>query len=451
MTPNDTQKQSEQLSFGKNVEISNQVNMQYNPSMSSNVRRNSILAQETKDFSVGNAAEVALSQPSMSTGSSKTIQRRSCCQPSGPTPVMATQGQTINQLPQQQNPYLQSNGGDYNSQFSSFMNLSTFQNPLNPTELAFIQANAHLFNNPIMQQQSIDTSTPHPPPIEAVTGHTCCCGDGCDCLGCASHPYNTRTVKFVRSIKDMMVGEQTPSTTDSNSSPSLHKETQTPNISQSGHQASKVSSCCGGGGSDEYSGSLEQQSSLQAISPQFPLPLGQSQMAPRRVSTYSRSGASAPTAVQTAPLITVPNNNNMMSLDFDSTHYNMSADAFFHVEYPIGLCGEEADGCLCGEGCACVGCLTHGGHDGISVEQFSNSMNMNNLPLQPMIGQSTHQVDLGLDQSLLNSAMIAASLAEEQKPVIVNDGVLQQAQGWDAHFGIGNGKISGGSPRTSKR
>ena len=51
----------------------------------------------------------------------------------------------------------------------------------------------------------------------------------------------------------------------------------------------------------------------------------------------------------------------------------ISPTAYFHVDYPIGGCTEE-NGCLCGEGCTCVGCLTHGGHDGVELAPFTTDL-----------------------------------------------------------------------------
>ncbi|KAI5777210.1 hypothetical protein EDC01DRAFT_409506 [Geopyxis carbonaria] len=42
---------------------------------------------------------------------------------------------------------------------------------------------------------------------------------------------------------------------------------------------------------------------------------------------------------------------------------------FYNYNY-AGMCSEGGGGCMCGEGCTCVGCLTHGGHDGVSLESI---------------------------------------------------------------------------------
>ncbi|KOS19980.1 Protein GRISEA [Escovopsis weberi] len=42
------------------------------------------------------------------------------------------------------------------------------------------------------------------------TSHQCGCGDSCQCIGCASHPYNEATQNYVRSAWNMMMEESPP-------------------------------------------------------------------------------------------------------------------------------------------------------------------------------------------------------------------------------------------------
>jgi len=69
----------------------------------------------------------------------------------------------------------------------------------------------------------------------------------------------------------------------------------------------------------------------------------------------------------------------------------ISPTAYFHVDYPIGGCMEE-NGCLCGEGCTCVGCLTHGGHDGIKLAPFTTDLG-GDLSTNDTGGQATREND----------------------------------------------------------
>jgi hypothetical protein len=75
----------------------------------------------------------------------------------------------------------------------------SFQNPFKPeTWRQNLQVTSNMppltggnmpsayFNMPVQQTNADDL-------------HGCCCGDGCQCLGCAAHPYNATTQEYVRS------------------------------------------------------------------------------------------------------------------------------------------------------------------------------------------------------------------------------------------------------------
>ncbi|RDW66390.1 hypothetical protein BP6252_10025 [Coleophoma cylindrospora] len=79
----------------------------------------------------------------------------------------------------------------------------SFQRPLQPSEW----------------KQSVQTYWQPPPPVDNVsygapqmpetldTVHTCGCGDTCQCIGCAAHPYNEATQQYVRSAWSSMAVE----------------------------------------------------------------------------------------------------------------------------------------------------------------------------------------------------------------------------------------------------
>ncbi|KAI5853762.1 hypothetical protein BZA05DRAFT_269166 [Tricharina praecox] len=69
-------------------------------------------------------------------------------------------------------------------------------------------------------------------------------------------------------------------------------------------------------------------------------------------------------------------------LAYDGYHDDGDADApqdsmgdfndFVICDYKYGTgCAEGMGGCKCGEGCTCIGCLTHGGHDGMLLDMKS--------------------------------------------------------------------------------
>jgi hypothetical protein len=71
---------------------------------------------------------------------------------------------------------------------------------------------------------------------------------------------------------------------------------------------------------------------------------------------------------------------------------SISPSAYVHVDYAIRGCTEEIDGCLCGEGCTCVGCLTHGGHDGVELAEFPTNLG-GSLMADDAGGRATRESD----------------------------------------------------------
>ncbi|KAJ6262164.1 hypothetical protein Dda_2969 [Drechslerella dactyloides] len=49
----------------------------------------------------------------------------------------------------------------------------------------------------------------------------------------------------------------------------------------------------------------------------------------------------------------------------DETQRGLSPSNFIQIDYPMGSCSQQNGNCLCGAGCQCLGCATHGGHTGL--------------------------------------------------------------------------------------
>ncbi len=133
--------------------------------------------------------------------------------------------------------------------------------------------------------------------IPAVTSHMCSCGDDCNCLGCAAHPYNEATKNYVRSAMNSMTERHQSQTFNHGSS-----------AADDGHRS-------GGGGPDHGPGP-EPASPQQAQTP-----------------------------------------SDASGMSEDQAH--LSASDFFFVTYPFDQCGGETTSCPCGDDCQCIGCLIH--------------------------------------------------------------------------------------------
>jgi len=88
----------------------------------------------------------------------------------------------------------------------------SFQNPLQPS--AWRQSVlANSYGHPQMQVPPPASNLPYDTrvvPESLDTVHTCGCGDGCQCVGCAAHPYNNATQDYVRSAWSSMNMEAAP-------------------------------------------------------------------------------------------------------------------------------------------------------------------------------------------------------------------------------------------------
>ncbi|KAL6897070.1 hypothetical protein GGI43DRAFT_410148 [Trichoderma evansii] len=210
----------------------------------------------------------------------------------------------------------------YPPQYGSYMQ------PLQPdqwrqlmTALSFGQ------QQPTNVQHNIPYSAPAPAPIPAPvpaqfqqstsseaestwTAHHCSCGEGCQCIGCATHPYNTATQNYVRSAWNSMAED----------SPKRHR-----------HSDSV--------GTPSINGSYE-----------MPTPSNQSPIGGSTPIMTKMEETASPTTAHTPS-------------DATSTlgeELTLSANDFFFVSYPFGdICEGEMANCPCGDGCQCIGCAIH--------------------------------------------------------------------------------------------
>lgn len=189
----------------------------------------------------------------------------------------------------------------YNTPRSAHVSSKFNQN--HPGGTSMHQFHTHLASHTLNIPPSIDDSN-----------HVCLCGDGCQCLGCASHPFNETTRQHVQEMGYMMtVGEE-----EENS-----------------------------GGSSPFTGLVSPSS--------YPFTNQRS-----RTATPSWSGFVA-TDTSTS------NFDNTLKSSALSSDQLMLTSQYYTLEYPVGLnlCSNMTGTCQCGNDCTCVGCITHSGHDGV--------------------------------------------------------------------------------------
>jgi hypothetical protein len=180
----------------------------------------------------------------------------------------------------------------------------SFQNPLQPSAWRESTRNNDYAQPPGPNPIAAARSMPYHPPVlpgPADTIHSCGCGDTCQCVGCAAHPYNNATQDYVRSAWASMSGERFGEVYTNGHPP--------PTPSTNGHSGENG-----------------------VIPPQNGEP------------------GSSPTAH--TPSSTTSGNGEEQSL---------SASDFFFVSYPFSAdgCGGDTMSCPCGDDCECLGCTIH--------------------------------------------------------------------------------------------
>ena len=156
--------------------------------------------------------------------------------------------------------------------------------------------------------------------------HECNCGDDCQCLGCATHPFNKTTRQHVQEMGVLVSldGEE-PRTNGYRKSP-FSNQTNTNLLDYSFASLSNP-----------------MNNSVQ-----------------NTMHAYSE-----PTAT--------PNLNNGYSspVGYTPEQQLMHPSEYYTLEYPVGLpssCTDVTGSCQCGNDCSCIGCLTHSGHNGVTLE-----------------------------------------------------------------------------------
>ncbi|KAF4839901.1 Protein GRISEA [Colletotrichum siamense] len=143
--------------------------------------------------------------------------------------------------------------------------------------------------------------------MDESTSHMCSCGDGCQCVGCAAHPYNDATQDYVRSAWNSMM--------------------------EDGYAATNGGTN-GTHGANGHSEATTNGAGVRGV----------------EKHTNGESGGSPP-APQTP-------SDAASGL---SEEQALSASDFFFVTYPFDGdgCAGETSSCPCGDDCQCLGCTIH--------------------------------------------------------------------------------------------
>lgn len=150
-------------------------------------------------------------------------------------------------------------------------------------------------------------------------GGTCCCGPNCQCLMCATHPYNQTMMQHIQMLYE-------PADEIQQSIGVLSEESTQPDVKP--EIVNEMESCCS-------KKSRKDTSSIPSLA----------------------DGDSVPPSVSPDPSnVTTPETGSV------GEHQQLNPDDFVFINYELeGLdgCAGEQVSCLCGDGCACPGCSLH--------------------------------------------------------------------------------------------
>ncbi|KOC17192.1 hypothetical protein AFLA70_357g001301 [Aspergillus flavus AF70] len=162
--------------------------------------------------------------------------------------------------------------------------------------------------------------------------HNCSCGDNCQCLGCASHPFNNTTRQHVQEMGLLVAFDGDDRTVDNLNG------YQTPSLHGRQHSATQLDYPY-----TNFSHAFD--NSAQHL-------MMHSYGEQNQTSRILGNGYSSPPA------------------EYLSEQQFMEPSEYYTLEYPVGLpsgCSDVTGSCQCGNDCSCVGCLTHSGHNGLSL------------------------------------------------------------------------------------
>ncbi|KAF1951214.1 hypothetical protein CC80DRAFT_425086 [Byssothecium circinans] len=224
-----------------------------------------------------------------------------------------------------------------------------------------------------------------------ATDHNCHCGDGCSCFGCAAHPNNATMMEYIRSMHQWMstgqFGAGPPPTYDIPTYPhqagygaeaglAYHDTTPT-NFMTTSHMSFPTNNTMNLPNTPMNVTSPWTQDSV-------PTPV---QAPPSIDSQYFGTNNNTMTSlpepalsVKTEEPIQSPTSAESPSDGKEEDTPTLSPSTFFWQEAVLPGCNDATGTCQCGDGCECVGCLTHGGHNGVLLDMPTVSDEQNAFP-----------------------------------------------------------------------
>lgn len=211
-----------------------------------------------------------------------------------------------------------------------------------------------------------------------VPEHNCHCGDSCSCFGCAAHPNNATMMEYIR-----LMAEFQYSGSFGTMPPPLYDMPTYPHHPGYGAEANQALPF-------PVMSSVVNSTAPTQMSFHSGLNMSMLSQTPTTTSGNWEKSVTAPSVAHNIQVLEP--SNYTLSDDFkadihpksedtavtpvadspaeskDEDTPTLSPSTYFWNEMVMPSCDDATGTCQCGDGCACVGCLTHGGHTGVQLE-----------------------------------------------------------------------------------
>ncbi|KAF1918365.1 hypothetical protein BDU57DRAFT_196521 [Ampelomyces quisqualis] len=316
------------------------------------------------------------------------VQKKSCC--SG-TKVQASnlQSQTHAHQPHGQQFQFQLQPQNHPPQYSNMQAQGSVP-PSHPFGLGapiynHAAAAYHQYNSASMSPIMNGHMSPpiaRPPIGQHAPEHNCHCGESCSCFGCAAHPNNATMMEYIRLMAQFQYtggfGAVPPPLYDMPTyphHPGFGAEAHPP-MSFSSINTFSTPTQMSFNNSNMHLGSIPstRMTSSTAWS-----------QAPTVISSLAGPHFFEPSdCVESTPITEVPLSSkteepvatpiaDSPSDGKDEETPTLSPSSYFWNQMVLPNCSDDTGTCQCGDGCECVGCLTHGGHNGVQLDAPSIS------------------------------------------------------------------------------
>jgi hypothetical protein len=218
---------------------------------------------------------------------------------------------------------------------------------------------------------------PGPQIGQHVPEHNCHCGESCSCFGCAAHPNNATMMEYVRLMAQFQYTGGFGTLP-----PPLYDMPTYPHHSGYGAEAHRPMNF--NAINTGFSMPTPTQMTFNASIGVAPLP-----NIPIAVSTawqqpsVASSSILEPQSLEPSSYGATTPSSELHSLKIEETAATPIADSpgdsreeetptlspssYFWNQMVLPGCDDATGTCQCGDGCECVGCLTHGGHNGVPL------------------------------------------------------------------------------------